>query len=67
MVSKKPKKQRFQKRLMNPVECLKTSSKSMAPPKKKKVIGFNDMEVTDVCGEECFSKLGGSRRQSGGS
>lgn len=34
-MSKKPKKQRFQKRMMNPVECLKTSSKSMPHPQKK--------------------------------
>ena len=55
------KPQRFQKGMVKPVECLKIHSKSMAT---KNVIGFNDTEVTDACGEKAFSKLGGSRGQS---
>lgn len=46
---------------MKAAEYLKISSKFMT----KKSHWISNMEVTDVCGEKCFSKFGGSRRQSG--
>lgn len=41
-------RQRFQERMVGLVDCSKISSKCTTTTTTKEVMGFNDMEVTDV-------------------